>query len=264
MPKLIWDAVGERGVETGVEKGVLYLEDGTAVVWNGLVSVSEKPNKSLTPIYFDGIKTNNLISLGDFSATISAYTFPEEMTQLEGYAGINSGVYLGDQKPETFSLSYRTLKKKDDGSPDSYKIHLIYNATAIASDKNYSSVTDSASLTTFQWTITAVPEEFPGHRPSAHIIFDSAKVDPVFLADLELLLYGGDIANPSLPSHTDLLTLIAKFLRVEIVDNKDGTWTARTTFDGYIFTVSETEFLLKNVNAEYLDADTYRISDTRL
>ena len=48
MPALVWDQVGERLYETGVDHGVLYIPDATGVyangvAWNGLTSVSETP-----------------------------------------------------------------------------------------------------------------------------------------------------------------------------------------------------------------------------
>ena len=48
MSKLIWDAVGERTYETGVDHGILFVnEDGTygaGEVWNGLSNVTESPS----------------------------------------------------------------------------------------------------------------------------------------------------------------------------------------------------------------------------
>lgn len=46
MSKIVWDNTGERRYETGVDHGVLYLQDDqgaypAGVAWNGLISVSE-------------------------------------------------------------------------------------------------------------------------------------------------------------------------------------------------------------------------------
>ena len=46
---LVWDLVGERFYETGVDHGVLYIPDvsgvyNDGVAWNGLVSVTESPS----------------------------------------------------------------------------------------------------------------------------------------------------------------------------------------------------------------------------
>ncbi len=78
MPRLVWDKIGDRFYETGLDKGVLYLSDGSAVPWNGLTSVVENTGKESTPVYYDGTKVNDIIVLGDFSASMRAFTYPEE------------------------------------------------------------------------------------------------------------------------------------------------------------------------------------------
>ena len=264
MPVLQWDAAGDRIYESGLDHGVLYLEDGSAVPWNGLTAVTESFDKTTSPIYFDGSKVNDLVTLGDFQASLKAITYPDEFLRFEGIGNALEGVQFSDQKPKTFALSYRTQIGSDvEASGEGYKIHVLYNVTAIPSNKDYASFSSDPTLTEFEWTITAVPEEVPGFRPTAHIIFDSRYIDPDLLADIELLLYGGVTANAALPAFADLIELLFGFYRVEIVDNKDGTWTANTIFEGYISMLSEEEFQIDNVDATYLDADTYEISSTR-
>ena len=136
MPILEWDKVGERYYETGIDRGVLYMPDGSAVPWNGLTSVIEHFDKSTSPVYYDGMKISDLVSLGDFSATMKAVTYPEEFVEIEGSAKLRNGLFVGDQPPQTFCLCYRTKIGNDvDGVDSGYKIHLIYNLTAIPSDK---------------------------------------------------------------------------------------------------------------------------------
>lgn len=47
MSKLVWDKVGERLYETGVSKGVVYPQEGSAypkgTAWNGLTAINESP-----------------------------------------------------------------------------------------------------------------------------------------------------------------------------------------------------------------------------
>jgi hypothetical protein len=265
MPILQWNQVTDRTFETGLDRGVIYLNDGRVFPWNGLTSVKTKDSKSTTAVYFDGVKCSEDVTLGAFEAEITAYTYPDAMLELEGYSQINAGVMIASQRPQTFSLSYRTqvgsaLEPEGVG----YKIHLIYNATAIPSDKEYSTLSDSPEAMEFSWNITTIPEEVDGLHPSAYIEIDSRKADPVLLEELERLLYGGVTANPALPTWEELITILSGFFRVEIIDNRDGTWTATTRFDGYITMVSPTEFQLDNVTAEYLDADTYKISNTQI
>jgi hypothetical protein len=265
MAGLVWDKIGERIYERGLDKGVLYLPDGTAVPWNGLTSIVEKFDKETTPIYYDGMKVNELVILGDFSAIMNAITYPDEFLDLEGFVSTRPGVFYGDQRPKPFGLCYRTKIGNDlDGDSLGYKIHIVYNITALPNDRSYASLTESPSLVEFEWSITAVPEEFPGFRPTAHIIIDSRTIDPWLLEEIEEILYGSDSSDASLMPMPELISYINDWYRLKITDNGDGTWTATEARPGFI-SINELEqsFVITNANASYLDGDTYVITDTR-
>lgn len=268
MPILLWDQPGDRIYENGLDRGVLYLTDGSAVPWNGLTSVVEKPDRAASPVYFDGMKTNDLVTVGDYSASLKAMTYPNEFLEFEGLGVLNGGVFVGDQPPGVFSLSYRTHVGDDFNKASAYyKIHLIYNATAIPTDKNYASFTADPAVTEFEWSITAIPDEIPGFRPSAHIIFDSRYTDASVLEQIELMLYGGsgeEGAHASLWPHADLMDYLSGWFLLQITDNKDGTWTAteNESSEGvYITMISADEFSITTDSAVFLDADTYTISN---
>ena len=74
MPVINWDNVGERTYESGLDRGVLYLPDGSAVPWNGLTSISEKVEKSVDSVFYDGAKISDLVTMGSFSATLASIT----------------------------------------------------------------------------------------------------------------------------------------------------------------------------------------------
>lgn len=264
MPGIVWDKIGDRVYETGLSNGVLYLPDGSAVPWNGLTSIIEKFNKEVSPIYYDGMKINDLVALGDFSATLKAVTYPDEFIDLEGLVSLREGVFLGDQKPKTFGLCYRTIINNDVvGDSAGYKLHIIYNLTAIPSDKTYSSIAGDPALVEFEWEITAVPEEFPGFRPTAHLIIDSRDMAPLLLQDLEKMLYGDSESDAVLLPMSDLIQFMKDWALVRIVDHGDGTWSAISDYDGFIsLDIIEQLFTLTDVNAVYLDSVTYEISDT--
>jgi len=264
MPGIVWDRVGDRVYETGLDKGVLYLPDGSAVPWNGLTSIIEQFNKDSSPVYYDGMKINDLVVLGDFAASMKAVTYPDEFVELEGLGSSRRGLFYGDQRPQTFGLCYRTQIGNDlEGDVACYKIHIIYNVTAIPRDKTYASVTSDPSLVEFEWDITAIPEEVPSFRPTAHIILDSRDFDPWLLEELEAMLYGNDAAMASLIPMSALVTYINEWCRVKIIDNGDGTWTAIAERDGFIsIDVSEDLFTIIQVNAVYLDDVTFLVSDT--
>lgn len=265
MPTLIWDNPEDRIYESGLDKGVLYLPDGSAVPWNGLTSIIEHFDKETSPIYYDGTKVHDLVVLGDFSATMTAVTYPDEFVELEGIGEFRSGMFVGDQVPLMFGLSYRNkIGDGASGSDVGYKIHVLFNVTAIPSDKTYASISDQPSLVEFEWTINAIPEEVPGFRPTAHLVFDSREFDPLLLEDLEEMLYGSSSAEAALISMPDLMTFIDTWYRVRIIDNEDGSWTAIADRDGFIFFTDGalTEFMIVGVNAIYLDDVTFEISDT--
>lgn len=265
MPELVWDAPGDRVYESGVDKGVLYLPDGSAVAWNGLTSIIENFDRSTAPVYYDGMKIQDLMVLGDFSATMKAVTYPEEFEAIEGSGLFRPGMFLSDQVPQVFGLCYRTRVGDDLGGDEvGHKIHLIYNITAIPSNKTYASVSDNPNLVEFEWALTAIPEETPGFRPTAHIIFDSRDFDPLLMEDLETILYGDLSADALLLPMPDLISFIQAWYRVKITNNGDGTWTATADRDGFItFTATDySEFQITGVNALYLDNVTFQISDT--
>lgn len=263
MPEIVWDKIGDRTYETGLDRGVLYLPDGSAVPWNGLTSIIESFDKESSPVYYDGMKINDLIVLGDFEASMKAVTYPDEFVELEGLSPAKEGLFYSDQMPKAFGLCYRTQIGNDlEGDVSGYKIHVLYNVTAIPNQKTYASVSSEPSLVEFEWNITAVPEEIPGFRPTAHIIIDTRDVDPWLLEEIEAILYGSTLADASLIPMSELVSYIENWYRVRIVDNGDGTWTATAERDGFISFGVDGFFEITAVNAVYLDEDTYQISDT--
>lgn len=223
MTKVTWDKVGERLYETGVDRGVLYIPDGSGVydtgfAWNGLVSVTESPSGAeATPTYADNIKYLNLISAEEFGATIEAYTYPDEFAQCDGTASPSTGVGIGQQSRKLFGLSYRTRLGNDlDGTDYGYKLHLIYGALAAPSEKAYASINDSPEAITFSWEVSTTPVEVTGYKPTASVVIDSTKVDATALATLEDFLYGTVGTDPSLPLPDAVLALFAGSITVVI------------------------------------------------
>lgn len=216
MTALVWDQIGERFYETGVDKGVLYIPDVTGeytngVAWNGLTSVSEAPTGAeSTPLYADNIKYLNLLSVEEFTATLEAYTYPPEFSAYDGLAQPEPGLFLGQQTRKSFGLSYRTRVGNDiDFDAHGYKIHLIYGCVAAPSEKAYNTINDSPEAVTFSWEITTTPAPVTGHKPTAQIIIDSTLVDPTDLAAFETILYGAVAVNPVLPTPDEVIAAFA-------------------------------------------------------
>lgn len=265
MPKLVWDKVGSKTYESGLDRGVLYLPNGTAVPWNGLTSVEENLNRSVSSIFYEGLKVGESIDLGSFSATLSAFTYPEELDELEGARNIRRGFSLDEQPMSTFGLSYRT-RIGDDINGDvggGYKIHIIYNVTAIPSNTSYSTIVENSEAIEFQWDLTTTPVELPGFRGSASITIKTNDLDPLLLEEIESILYGSGSADASLLPMDELVAYINDWFRLKITDNGDGTWTAYTKYEGYIFFLPDEGFRLENANATYIDDHTFTLSDTK-
>ena len=210
MTALEWDKVGDRRYETGVDRGVLYLSDGSAIPWNGLTSVSETRSREVKSYYLDGVKFLDHYVPGTYEAKLSAFTYPDELEALLGSPEMAPGVVVYDQRANLFHLSYRTLVGNDlDGLEHGYKIHLVYNILAVPDDVDMPSLSDSVEPVTFSWNLKGVPDQILGIRPTNHISVDSRKVDPATLTMFENTIYGSDADDPHLPPMIDMLNMVA-------------------------------------------------------
>lgn len=261
MAKIVWDKIGERYYHAGVDQGVIYFEDGRYVPWNGLTSVSHSGGEEPTPIYFDGHKVSNQVSPSGFSATVTAITYPDELYELQGLGAVSAGIYLDEQNQQAFNMTYRTKVGSDLDSDAGYKLHILYNVFITPSEATFNTISADSDISEFSWTLTTVPEEVDGFRPTSHIIMDSRKANPTLLANVELLLYGGETANPVFPEFETLMEMLLSYYVIEVIDNKDGTWTAVARGD-YISVDEFKEFEINDIDATYLDSDTYKATST--
>lgn len=222
MYKILWDQIGEKFYETGVDHGVLYPQkDGAypmGYAWNGLITVTESPSGAEdTPLYADNIKYLNLKSAEEFGCTIECYTYPDAWAECNGEAELVAGVMLGQQKRNTFGLSYRTKLGNDTQGEDyGYKLHLIYNASASPSEKSYGTINDSPEAISFSYEVSTTPvvitstdAEGNGFKPVASITIDSSKIDKEALKKLEDVLYGTADVEPRLPLPDELPGILA-------------------------------------------------------
>ena len=221
MSMLEWDKTGERYLEYGTKKGVLYVQkaDGTyddGVVWNGLTAVTESPDGAEpNDLYADDMKYASLRSAETFGGTIEAYQSPDEFDQCDGTATPVKGVHIGQQKRKPFGFTYISQVGNDTASDedDGYKLHIWYNCTASPSERSYETVNDSPDAITFSWEIATTPVPLTGYKPVSTITIDSTKLDTAgkaALAQLEEMLYGRNAveadpsANPPVEAVTEL------------------------------------------------------------
>ena len=207
MPKLTWDQAGNRKYETGVDRGVLFVQDSdgsykSGVAWNGLTGVTETPSGAEeTKLYADNMKYLSMRSAEEFGGTIEAYTYPSEWQACDGSASIVTGVHVGQQNRRPFGLAYRTIVGNDtDMNDHGYKLHLVYGATVSPSERAYATVNDSPEAITFSWEFTTTPVEVPdaigSFKPTAIVTIDTTEledgVNNTHLAAIEKMLYGDD------------------------------------------------------------------------
>lgn len=212
MARINWNASGKRIFEAGVDRGVLYLEDGSGVPWNGLLSVSENPSgHAVKAYYLDGEKYLNVAGRKEYGGTIEAYTYPEEFNQFDGWWALESGLGMDEQPRKAFDFTYRTGIGNDlDGLSLGYKIHIIYNALATPTTRKYGTTSGRTQPLTFVWDFTTTPQRVMSQNvqlPLSHVTIDSRKTNPTQLGIIESMLYGTDTTNPTLPPLQDILAL---------------------------------------------------------
>lgn len=211
MTRLEW-GVGPPMYDLGVDRGALYL-DGTAVPWNGLVSVDEAATGEVdTENYFDGNRIHISCETGDFEARVSAFTYPDVFAEYNGYSERN--LY------QRFGFAYRTQH-----GMDNHRLHLVYNVLVRDDSRSWSTIGIRPDPSLFNWDIHAAAEQIPGASPAAHLTLEVPR-DSSVLDSLEDILYGTDTTDPRLPSPAEIVDLYESMTLLRITYNGDGTYTA--------------------------------------
>lgn len=207
MAQLVWNQEPKR-YESGVDHGVLYPSEGPGVAWNGLTTVEESfDGGESNSYYFDGVKYLEKAAPKAFKATITAFSAPNEFNSCIGELSVIPGFILTRQARPRFAFSYRTLI----GDGLGYQIHLVYNALASVNKRSYDALSKSPSISSFSWSIDAVPPKIDSHRASAHYVLDSTKVNPEALQNLINFLYGSETQSPHLPSADELIDFVSSW-----------------------------------------------------
>ena len=221
---LSWDGVGQKIYERGVSKGVLYLYNDTThkwegVAWNGLTNATDSPEGGdAEDFYADNSIYASIRGIEKLNGSIEAFTYPDEFMACIGKVALANGITIGQQNRVPFCFCYRTEIGNDLNPNAGYKLHLIYNATANASEMSHDTDEDSPNLEplSFDYSCTPVPVE--GHKPTSCLEIDSTKVAAGKITILEDALYGTaavtgtnahDATVPYMPLPGDVLTLIA-------------------------------------------------------
>jgi hypothetical protein len=211
MAILTWNNSGERYFETGIEKGVLYIDDIPAKIWPGLTSVTINPlGGEVESNYFDGIKYQNIVSKQEFSCVIKAYSFPYEFNRCLGIKQIeHEGLNASQQTQEFFNVSYQTKIGNDtSGINKGYKLHLIYNAIPTISDNTFDSISNKITATPFSINVSTINPLISGSPVSSYRVIDSTKYSEEIMTQITDILYGTENMDARFPTPFELLTIL--------------------------------------------------------
>jgi hypothetical protein len=226
VSRITWGDVGSRYYENGVDRGVLYVGEGDGVPWNGLTSVTENVTGGAAKAYYvDGEKYLNVASREEYSATLTAYTYPDEFEVCDGTVAVRPGFFATNQRRQSFGLTYRSMVGNDITPIAGYKIHIVYGALASPSTKAWKAIAASQNPDDFSWTLTSLPPDISGFKRTSHFIVDSRDIDPTTLSGIEDILYGTDTTAPRLPTIVEITDLIDVGNHLTVTDNGDGTFT---------------------------------------
>ena len=217
MAKLIFDEVGKRFYETGVSKGVLFVQNEagaypTGVAWNGLTAVNESPSGAEANDQFaDNMKYLSLTGAESFEGTIEAFYSPSEFDVCDGMIEVAAGVNAHQQNRKAFGFAYQSIigndiKQNDFGT----KLHLWYGCKAAPTERANATVNDSPEPANPSWSITSTPVDVPGHRPTSILTIDSTKATPAKWQALLDIIYGTELTVPYLPTPAQVIELMKK------------------------------------------------------
>lgn len=205
MSKIKWDQIGEKKYKTGVDHGVLYPQKNGAypkgVAWNGLTAVNKTPSGAEdNKLYADNMQYLNLKSAETLGITIECYMYPDEWAECNGEAELADGVFLGQQRRNTFGFCFRNKLGNDtEGEDYGFELNLVYGCSASPSEQTNQTINDSPEAATFSYEVSTTPVNISGvgpdgkpYKPAASITIDSTKVSREKLVKLEEILYGKD------------------------------------------------------------------------
>lgn len=214
MSKMVWDQIGERRYETGIQEVALYQQSAGAypagVAWNGVTALNLAPGGAEpTPLFANNRKYLTLMSVETLGGTIEAYTYPDEWAECDGSATAAPGVFIGQQTRKAFGLVGKTMIGNDtDLTAYGYKLHIIYGGLASPSEQTNSTINDNPEAKTMSWSFETTPVSVTGYESTSYICIDSTQVNEENLKALEAILYGTEEAEPRLPLPDEVLNTL--------------------------------------------------------
>ena len=196
---LVWNVAALKRYESGLDRGVLYVRDGSGnyplgIAWEGLMNLTEKPGGAEpTDLWANNVKYAQLISTEIFDGAFEAYTYPPEFGVCDGVEEAVAGMLIGQQARSSFGLSYRTWDGSEAaGSMANFKIHVIYGCIVQPSEVSRATINDSPEAATFSWEFKTVPASMAGELPVSKITLEEENLPAPQLAAVTDALWGID------------------------------------------------------------------------
>lgn len=211
MSVLVFDSVGSRFFESGIDQCVIYPKDGSApAAFNGVSAITENVSGgAAASVWLDGVKSLDYNQNEDYQATLEAFYYPAAFAQCNGNLSLATGLSATLQPRKPFDMSYRTILGNDTNGIYGYKYHLIYNCMSSPSERHYESVSDDTKPGTFSWQINATPPYTDDYKPTAQFICNSWTIPAAKLASLQSYLYGTATAAPFMPTQAAVIALLS-------------------------------------------------------
>lgn len=194
MAKLVW-ATPNPKYQYGVSHGVLYnLKTDIVAPWDGLVDATEAYGEPLkNEIYLNGQKIGESNHGGEYSAEISAYSFPFAFRDCLGIQEVFKGFFATQQPQSEFCFSYETKVGEDKSV-----LHILYNCKAVMSSVSYTTIGQTVDpiLRKYKLTLRPLSDE-PGMLGTTHLSIDQSW-QPTLFEVITTHLYGNANNDPKL------------------------------------------------------------------
>lgn len=258
---ITWDDPDKRYYQHGLDRGVLYIPTIDPVPWNGLISFDEGGEGSSEMMYRDGVVYLGDAEPGDFVGKMTAIMYPDAFSACIGIAKATDGLYVDNQKPQRFNLSYRTLIGSGSrGDMFGYQIHLVYNCLATVGQRQRRTIGKDTAPIEFNFDVTCTPVKLAGYRPTAHYVIDTRGMSQSTIDSLEEILYGTATTPGRFPTPTELYDLMNFGDAIQYTVHTDGTYTVVAS-NSNLEELTATSFIVRNVNGLDNGDGTYVISD---
>lgn len=259
---ITWDDPDKRYYQHGLDHGVLYIPDLNPTPWNGLISFDEGGEGGSTEmLYRDGVVYLADAEADDFSGKITAIMYPDAFGRCIGMPKVADGLYVDNQKPQPFHLSYRTLIGSGSrGDMFGYQLHLVYNCMASIGTRQRRTIGKDTAPVEFTFDVVCTPVKLPGYRPTAHYVIDTRGMSQSIIDEIEDILYGSGSTPGRMPEPQELYDLMNYGDVIIVTVHGDGTYTVEASSDN-LEELTPTSFIMRNINGVDNGDGTYVISD---